>query len=45
MPRWLRNQLQRAFQSKDIRQIRVLNECWYFYRSGTENKADHIWQA
>jgi len=32
MPQWLRNQLQRAFQRKDQRQIRYLNDCWYFYR-------------
>ncbi|WP_108024047.1 cortex morphogenetic protein CmpA [Melghirimyces profundicolus] len=32
MPYWLRNQLQRAFQGKDRRQIRILNDCWFQYR-------------
>jgi len=33
MPQWLCNQLMRAFQLRDRRQIRLLNECWYFYRT------------
>jgi hypothetical protein len=33
MPQWLCNQLMRAFQKKDSRQIRLLNDCWFFYRS------------
>lgn len=33
MPTWLCNQLMRAFQSRDRRQIRLLNDCWYFYRT------------
>ncbi|QAY68162.1 cortex morphogenetic protein CmpA [Paenibacillus protaetiae] len=33
MPQWLCNQLMRAFQKKDSRQIKLLNDCWYFYRS------------
>lgn len=36
MPQWLSNQLMRAFQSKNRRQIRMLNDCWFFYR----NKSD-----
>ncbi|MDO7907273.1 cortex morphogenetic protein CmpA [Paenibacillus sp. JX-17] len=32
MPQWLSNQLMRAFNRKDRRQIMLLNECWYFYR-------------
>ncbi|MEB3103769.1 cortex morphogenetic protein CmpA [Ferviditalea candida] len=32
MPSWLRHQLSRAFQNKDRRQIRLLNDCWFFYR-------------
>lgn len=44
MPQWLCNQLSRAFQRKDLRQIRYLNDCWFFYqhpkRSQTkDNKA------
>ncbi|WP_156889711.1 cortex morphogenetic protein CmpA [Paenibacillus harenae] len=33
MPQWLCNQLMRAFQKKDRRQIKLLNDCWYFYRN------------
>ncbi|GGD75682.1 cortex morphogenetic protein CmpA [Paenibacillus nasutitermitis] len=33
MPQWLCNQLMRAFVKKDRRQIRLLNDCWYFYRT------------
>lgn len=33
MPQWLCNQLMRAFLKKDRRQIKLLNDCWYFYRS------------
>ena len=32
MPRWLRNQLRSAYNRKDVRLIRLLNDCWYFYR-------------
>ncbi|WP_147675260.1 cortex morphogenetic protein CmpA [Numidum massiliense] len=32
MPLWLQRQLMRAFLHKDIRQIRMVNECWFTYR-------------
>ncbi|MGL4820491.1 MAG: cortex morphogenetic protein CmpA [Bacilli bacterium] len=32
MPSWLKRQIQRAFLEKNRSQIRVLNQCWYFYR-------------
>ncbi|WLR42148.1 cortex morphogenetic protein CmpA [Bacillus carboniphilus] len=32
MPNWLQNQIQRAFLEKDRYQIKLLNQCWYFYR-------------
>ncbi|WLR51065.1 cortex morphogenetic protein CmpA [Bacillus tianshenii] len=32
MPIWLINQLTRAFKEKDCGQIRLLNQCWFFYR-------------
>ncbi|QHE50851.1 MULTISPECIES: cortex morphogenetic protein CmpA [Pontibacillus] len=32
MPSWLKNQLMRAYLNKDLYQIRILNQCWYFYR-------------
>jgi len=39
MPLWLRKQLMRAFFGKDLHQIRVLNECWFFYcRSSAARK-------
>ncbi|WP_199624132.1 cortex morphogenetic protein CmpA [Paenibacillus alkalitolerans] len=37
MPQWLYNQLMRAYRRKDRRQIRLLNDCWFFYRT----KGDH----
>ena len=38
MPQWLMNQLKWAFRNKDCRQIRLLNECWFFYRRGRVSK-------
>lgn len=40
MPQWLCNQLMRAFQKKDRRQIKLLNDCWYFYRSKQSPKEE-----
>jgi len=40
MPQWLCNQLMRAFLKKDRRQIKLLNDCWYFYRTKGQSK-DH----
>lgn len=41
MPQWLCSQLMRAFQQKDLRQIRLLNECWFYYqtRQSSDNSA------
>ncbi|MFC4775514.1 cortex morphogenetic protein CmpA [Paenibacillus sp. GCM10023252] len=38
MPQWLCNQLMRAYLKKDLRQIRLLNDCWYFYRDKHSSK-------
>jgi hypothetical protein len=32
MPQWLCQQLMRAFHSKNRRKVRLLNDCWFFYR-------------
>ncbi|AGX02300.1 MULTISPECIES: cortex morphogenetic protein CmpA [Bacillaceae] len=32
MPTWFQNQIQRAFLEKNRYQIKLLNQCWYFYR-------------
>ncbi|MBB6454198.1 hypothetical protein HNQ94_002649 [Salirhabdus euzebyi] len=32
MPNWLLNQMESAFRSKDKYQIKLLNQCWFFYR-------------
>ncbi|MBN6888571.1 cortex morphogenetic protein CmpA [Cytobacillus horneckiae] len=32
MPVWFQNQMQRAFFEKDHYQIKLLNQCWFFYR-------------
>jgi hypothetical protein len=29
---WLRMQIKRAFYEKNRYQIKLLNQCWYFYR-------------
>ncbi|MBJ6361317.1 cortex morphogenetic protein CmpA [Paenibacillus sp. GCM10012307] len=41
MPQWLSNQLMRAFIKKDRRQIRLLNDCWFFYRTKTTDSGKH----
>ncbi|QUL56066.1 cortex morphogenetic protein CmpA [Paenibacillus tritici] len=38
MPQWLRQQLMKAYFKKDSRQIKLLNECWFFYRNSAEPK-------
>ncbi|MBJ9991570.1 cortex morphogenetic protein CmpA [Paenibacillus cellulositrophicus] len=40
MPQWLCNQLRKAFHKKDRRQIKLLNECWFFYRNAPEENSD-----
>ncbi|WP_139345618.1 cortex morphogenetic protein CmpA [Siminovitchia sp. FSL H7-0308] len=32
MPAWFQNQMQKAFLKKDRNQIKMLNQCWFFYR-------------
>ncbi|MFC5611461.1 cortex morphogenetic protein CmpA [Metabacillus niabensis] len=32
MPSWLQSQMRRAFLEKNRYQIRLLNQCWFFYR-------------
>ncbi|MFB1051772.1 cortex morphogenetic protein CmpA [Paraliobacillus sp. JSM ZJ581] len=31
MPNWFRKQMADAFLTKDICQIKMLNQCWFFY--------------
>ncbi|OMI08721.1 hypothetical protein BVL54_18815 [Bacillus paralicheniformis] len=38
MPNWLKSQMQRAFYEKDHYQIKLLNQCWYFYRKNTADR-------
>lgn len=38
MPKWLIIQLMRAFNNKDRKQIRFLNECWFDYSEYEEGK-------
>ncbi len=38
MPNWLMKQMQKAFLEKDNYQIKLLNQCWYFYRKNTARK-------
>ncbi|MGO4889635.1 cortex morphogenetic protein CmpA [Anaerobacillus sp. MEB173] len=32
MPSWLRKQLKHAYLQKDRYQIKLLNQCWFYYR-------------
>ncbi|MBO8157355.1 MAG: cortex morphogenetic protein CmpA [Bacillaceae bacterium] len=32
MPKWLKNQMKSAFRSKNLYQIKLLNQCWFFYQ-------------
>ncbi|TGB01818.1 cortex morphogenetic protein CmpA [Halobacillus salinus] len=32
MPSWLRKQISKAFLDKDKYQIKMLNQCWYYYK-------------
>ncbi|WP_246945290.1 cortex morphogenetic protein CmpA [Bacillus pinisoli] len=32
MPIWLKNQMTRAYFEKNRYQIKLLNQCWFFYR-------------
>ncbi|HDX9643274.1 MULTISPECIES: cortex morphogenetic protein CmpA [Bacillus] len=31
MPTWLKKQMQRAYLEKNRYQIKLLNECWFYY--------------
>ncbi|MGE7864333.1 cortex morphogenetic protein CmpA [Bacillus mobilis] len=31
MPTWLKKQMQRAYLEKNRHQIKLLNECWFYY--------------
>ncbi|WP_089739890.1 cortex morphogenetic protein CmpA [Gracilibacillus ureilyticus] len=37
MPAWLKRQLTGAFLHKNKNQIRVLNQCWFFYCNQLED--------
>ncbi|MDM5197002.1 cortex morphogenetic protein CmpA [Fictibacillus enclensis] len=42
MPTWFKKQLRKAYFQKDRYQIRLLNQCWFFYNqknSNTESKS------
>ncbi|HZG76348.1 MAG TPA: cortex morphogenetic protein CmpA [Paenibacillus sp.] len=41
MPQWLLNQMMRAYRKKDRRQIRLLNDCWFFYRTKEDQDSTH----
>ncbi|MFC4618872.1 cortex morphogenetic protein CmpA [Camelliibacillus cellulosilyticus] len=32
MPVWFKKQLQNAYYKKDRYQIKLLNQCWFFYK-------------
>ncbi|HEY2493603.1 cortex morphogenetic protein CmpA [Paenibacillus sp. IHBB 10380] len=37
MPQWLCSQLMKAFSRRDSRQIKILNECWFYYRTSSDD--------
>ncbi|TCZ76670.1 cortex morphogenetic protein CmpA [Paenibacillus albiflavus] len=41
MPQWLCNQLMRAYLTKNRKQIRLLNDSWFFYRTRLLTKGQH----
>ncbi|WP_088105702.1 cortex morphogenetic protein CmpA [Halalkalibacter urbisdiaboli] len=32
MPIWLRKQLKRAYAEKNRYQVKILNQCWFYYQ-------------
>lgn len=42
MPRWLINQLRDAYLDKDTRLIRLLNDCWFFYRKQPDAEENQL---
>ena len=38
MPTWLQSQMQKAFYEKDRYQIKLLNQCWFFYKKTSTGK-------
>ncbi|MBM7096824.1 cortex morphogenetic protein CmpA [Bacillus sp. H-16] len=36
MPAWLKKQLKEAYYNKDRRRIKVLNQCWFYYKSSDQ---------
>nr|WP_090890127.1 cortex morphogenetic protein CmpA [Evansella caseinilytica] len=32
MPSWLQRQLQEAYHRKDLSRVRLLNQCWFYYK-------------
>ncbi|WP_094190323.1 cortex morphogenetic protein CmpA [Shouchella xiaoxiensis] len=38
MPTWLKKQLRKAYIEKNRHQLKVLNQCWFYYKaSGSTN--------
>ena len=35
MPAWFQSQIQKAYLDKNLYQIKLLNQCWFFYRKNT----------
>lgn len=35
MPQWFQNQIKRAFYEKNLYKIKLLNQCWFFYKNNT----------
>ncbi|MBB2483507.1 MULTISPECIES: cortex morphogenetic protein CmpA [Heyndrickxia] len=40
MPIWFQNQMRRAFNEKNRYQIKLLNQCWFFYTNQNNEKSN-----
>ncbi|WP_139193078.1 MULTISPECIES: cortex morphogenetic protein CmpA [Anaerobacillus] len=41
MPDWLQKQIKNAFLEKNTQQIRLLNQCWFYYHRRYEPNNTH----
>lgn len=44
MPTWFQKQMKKAFYEKDRYQIKILNQCWFFYKKKQSQKPKGLTQ-
>ncbi|WP_156321298.1 cortex morphogenetic protein CmpA [Bacillus sp. JCM 19041] len=37
MPTWLKKQLRKAYADKNRHQLKVLNQCWFYYKTSSNH--------